>query len=199
MPSALDVCAELRFTTGPSTFEIAMRSLGATGAPALPVSVYNFVLSTGAAAVSTPVSTDVAPEAAGGATVSDTTPWNVYDTGDLLFLSAVSNLGVGGCASGTPVGGFGQAVTTCGAGQFAVFRFAPTLAFDPDRFEILNLEAVALTAALPAGSCGASGAACRIVADTRATAVVPEPSVVVLTAAGLVALIGLATGRRRPA
>ena len=192
---ALAACAELRLTAGPSAFEIALRTVGALGSPALPLSIYNLVLGTGAAAAPSPVSTLLPPAAAGGAVVGNASEWEVFDTGEALFLSALSNRGVGGCAAGPDVGGFGQAVTTCGTGQFAVFRFAPTAAFDPAAFTILNLEAVGLTAGLPAASCGAPGAACGITSDSAA--VVPEPATLALVGAGLVAAAGLT--RRRGA
>lgn len=187
-PGALTGCAELRLTAGPSLFEIALRAVGVTGAPAVPISVYNLVLGTGAAAVGTPVPTLLGPIAEGGATVSNASDWEVFDAGDALFLSALSNRGVGGCATGADVGGFGQAATTCGGGQFVTFRFAPSAAFDPDRFTLLDLEVVALEDPLRAATCGGE-VACVITADTRGpVTMIPEPATVALVGAGVLAL-----------
>lgn len=178
-------CAELRLTAGPDAFELALRAIGDPADATRPVAFYNLVLGTGAPSAAGPRSTLLPPAGASGATVSDSADWEVFDSGDALFLSALSNRGVGACAAGADVGGFGQAVATCGVGQFAVFRFAPTALFDPDRFRILDLEAVTLIAGLPAASCGAPGAPCVITADTT----VPEP-----TCAALLALGGVITG-----
>jgi hypothetical protein len=195
-PDALAVCAELRLTASAGAFELALRALDATGAPGLPVSLYNLVLGTGAAMdPAGGVSTSLPPLAEGGAVVGDATAWDLFDAGDALFLSALSNRGVGGCVAGGDVGGFGQAVTTCGAGQFATFTFAPTAAFDPDAFTILNLEFVGLADPLQGASCGAAGAACVITADTRVSAA-PEPGTLALLAGGLAALVGGARRRR---
>ena len=163
-------------------FEVALRTLGAAAQPGLPMSLYNLVLGTGAGAAATARTTFVTPVALGGAVVSDASPWELFDSGDALFLSALTNRGVGGCVAGADVGGFGQAATTCGGGQFVTFRFTPTTVFDPDQFAVLDLEAVALTTPPFGASCGAPGAACVI---TAGNTVVPEPTSGVLAAAGL--------------
>jgi hypothetical protein len=196
-PGALAACAELRLTAGPSLFELALRTVGAAGEPGLPVSVYNLVLGTGTAAAGAPVTTLLAPAAEGGAVVRDASPWEVFDAGEALFLTALTNRGVGGCAAGADVRGFGQAVTTCGAGQFAVFRFAPTATFGPDAFTILNFEIVALADPLRAASCGAPSAACVITADTRPVSTIPEPETVALMGVGLLAAVAADATRRR--
>jgi hypothetical protein len=193
-PDALAICAELRLTSSPGLFEIALRTHGSLGQPASPVSVYNLVFATGSPTALLPVSTAVPPMAEGGAIVVDASPWDVFDTGSELFLSALTNRGAGGCVAGADVGGFGQAVRTCGAGEFATFAFTPTMLLDPGRFQILNLEAVALTDPVQAATCGSAAAPCRIVADT---ATVPEPASVTLVAGGIALIAGVAARRRR--
>lgn len=193
--AAFTACAELRLTAGPDAFELALRAIGDAADATRPVAFYNLVLGTGAWPAARSRSTLLPPTGEGGATVGDPANWELFDTGDALFLSALSNRGVGGCAAGADVGGFGQAVTTCGAAQYAVFRFAPTALFDPDRFRLLDLEAVALTADLPAASCGAPGARCVITADTA----VPEPGPAALLAvAGVLACLTRVGALRRP-
>jgi hypothetical protein len=158
------------------------------------------VLGTGAAAVSpgSERATLVTPAAVGGATVVDESAWDLFETGDLIFLSALSNNGVGGCLPGAPVGGFGQAGRTCGAGEYLTFQFASTRLFNPNRFTILNLEAVGLEDGLPGASCGAADQRCEIERDTYTPGpTVPEPATWVLFGTGLAILIGETGGRRR--
>jgi hypothetical protein len=192
-PDALAVCTEVRLTATPSVFEIALRTVGATGSPSTPVSVYNLIFGTGAVAAMTPVDHAVAPVGAGGATVNDGSAWDLFDSGDALFLSATTNRGVGGCVAGADIAGFGQAVTTCGIGQYATFTFVPTTNFNPTLFTVLDLEAVGLTDALPGASCGGE-LACVMREGTTPVSTVPEPSSVVLLGGALVAL---AVGRQR--
>lgn len=203
-PDALAVCAELRLTTAPGAFELAVRTVGSAQAT-LPISIYNLVLGTGAPALAgVGITTPVAPMAVGGAVITDAAPWELFDSGEALFLSALSNHGVGGCVVGPDVGGFGQAGRTCGDGQFFIFSFVPTSAFDLQRFTLLNLEAVGLTDALPAVSCGGDGSACAITGDVIMTpgdpsTTVPEPLSLALVGGGLMVTFALARVRGRRA
>jgi hypothetical protein len=130
------------------------------------------------------VAAALVPTTEGSATLVDASAWDLFDGGDAIFLSALSNFGVGGCAAGAPVGGFGQAGQTCGAGAYLAFSYATPHAYDPASFTLLNLEAVGLTSTLPAGS-----------AD--AFAVVPEPSTVLLVGQGLLGVLVFARRRAR--
>jgi hypothetical protein len=198
-PDALAVCTELQFgAVGGGLLRLGLRVIGATTEPLLPVATYNLVLATGAAPATTPADVFLPPVGVGGAVVSDPSNWEVFDTGDVVFLSALSNRGVGGCVRGADVGGFGQAVTTCGAGQLATFTFAATAAFDVTRFTILDLEAVGLGATVEGASCGASGRACVITADVTTPgtpSTLPEPATLALLGTGL--LLSGVTARRR--
>ena len=191
-PDALAVCAEVRLTSGPSLFVIGIRNLGA-GNTMLPTSVYNLIFSTGAPASAVPGDISPVPVASGGATVSDASPWDLFDAGDAVFLSAVTNRGVGGCAVGADVDGFGQAARTCGTGQFVSFSFTPTHFFNPALFTLLDFEAVALTNPSQGASCGAPELACRV---TEAATVAPEPLTFVMLGAALAVLVGAMALRR---
>ena len=186
-PDALAICAELQL--GPANaglFQIGVRTIGSATQPQLPVSLYNLIFGTGSSGSLNPVSTLLAPLGVGGATISDASDWEIFDTGELLFLSALSNRGVGGCVNGADVDGFGQAVRTCGAGQLAMFSFMPTAMFDASLFSILNFEAVALTDPAQGASCGDPSSACAIIADTQnPPTVTPEPLSIALVGSGL--------------
>ncbi len=198
--SALTNCSVIQLTSqlgagpgGLNLFEIAVRNLGSTSSPSLATSIYNLVFSTGApTAPGNEVDALVTPNAQGGATVSDPSPWSLFDSGDAIFLSALSNNGVGGCVGGASVAGFGQAGQTCGDNSFLSFGFFTTRAYDPNAFSLLDLEVVGLSADLPADSC--SGGSPCVVAPVTAT---PEPSSIALTLTGLVGLASHVRRRRK--
>ncbi|MCU0616543.1 MAG: PEP-CTERM sorting domain-containing protein [Gemmatimonadaceae bacterium] len=192
-------CADLEFRVssggGADFFEVLVRNLGSSTTPSLATSIYNLVFTTGAPPVdpANTIAESVAPIAEGGATVTDATPWDLLETGDFLFLNALGNNGVGGCVASGPVGGFGQAGTTCAAGEFLAFRFFTPRSFDPALFTLTNLEVVGLESGLPADTCS-EDRPCTI---TPLGAVdVPEPASVSLVAFAL-AMAGAAARRRR--
>jgi hypothetical protein len=198
-PGALANCTEIRLTATPgggvggtTLFEVALRNLGSTTLPTLPTSVYNLVFDTGlpAAAPGTEASALVVPVPVGGATLTDLSAWDLFENGSALFLSALSDQGVGGCVVGAAVGGFGQAGNTCGAGQLLTFSFSTPRLLDPGAFSVLDLEVVGLAPGLPADSCGAQPAC---VAPQNGT--VPEPTTLALLAGGVL-LGGAGAGRR---
>lgn len=200
-PDALGICADLRLTSSTNFFEIGIRAITATGTPTAPISLYNLIFGTGGALAAAPISNTPAPVATGGATVSDPTAWDLFDEGNVLFLSALSNRGIGECVAGADVDGFGQAARTCGAGQWITFGFTPSAVFDPNAFTLLSFEAVALTSPTQGASCGGA-TPCRITADVSGTlpppsTTVPEPSTIGLFGAGLLGLIGAASRRRK--
>lgn len=194
----LSNCANIRWSSwassavGMTTLEIAVSNLGSLSQPLLATSVYNFVFWTGLPADAIFVDALVAPVAQGGATLSDPTGWNVYTAGDAIFLSALTNRGIGNCVTGTPQGGFGQAAQTCGSGQSISFTFDAPYAFDVTQFGIANMEVVGLDPALPADSCGDPSLPCAITEIPATTT--PEPTTLALLAPGAVAMIWL---RRR--
>jgi len=180
---------------GATLFSVFLHNLGSQSS-AIPTSIYNLVFATGGVpAPGAEVDTLIAPNAIGGATILDGTSWSLYDAGDVVFLSSLTNAGVGGCVSGGPVLGWGQAAQTCGVGQFVQFSFYATHAYDPRLFTLLDYEVVALTPSLDADSCGLSGSPCAISPAPFAT--LPEPRTVLMVAAGLllcgVRMVGRAT------
>jgi hypothetical protein len=201
-PGALANCAEVLLTSTPgggtggaTLFEIALRNAGSSTQPGLPTSVYNLVFGTGlpSAAPGSEVSELIVPVPVGGATLTDVSGWDLFESGNALFLSALSNNGVGGCVPGAPVGGFGQAGNSCGSGQYLTFSFSTPRLFDPRAFSVLDLEVVGLAPGLPADSCGERPAC--VIAPVVGT--VPEPAMLPLLASGAALLAGTGARRRR--
>ena len=199
---ALANCANIRLTSTPGAgfggsnlFEIALANLGSQSSPTLSTSVYFMSLLTGDAAVAPGSEVDAypTPVALGGATIADASSWNAFDTGDAIFLSSLSNDGVGNCGVATSFGGFGQMANTCGAADFVSFSFSTTRAYDPNKFTLAGLEVVAMAPGNEADSCNDT-VACTITPQT----ITPEPSTVVLMLAGLSALAVAGTCRRKP-
>jgi hypothetical protein len=159
---------------GTNFFEIAIQNSGSQATPTAATSIYNLVFATGQpdAVAGTEIDASVTPADRGGASVIDASPWDLFDAGSAIFLSALSGNGVGGCVAGAGVGGFGQAGQTCGGSQFLAFGFFTTRAYDPNAFSILDLEVVGLADDLPADSCGDSTPCTISAAPVTAT---PEP------------------------
>jgi hypothetical protein len=186
----------LDYGTGPggtSYFWLALQNQGFASSPTTATSVYNLVFGTGQAAADpgTEVDALVAPEATGGAALTDASPWSIFDSGDAIFISALNNFGVGNCVPGDPIDGFGQAGQTCSPDGFFRFSFFTPRAYDLRTFTLLNYEAVGLVDGLPADSCGFEPEC------TITTNVVPEPATVLLTGSGLLLVLAGAWKRRR--
>lgn len=194
-------CASIRLTStlgagagGTNLFEISINNLGSTSNTALPTSIYFMTLLTGkpAAAPGTEVDVLASPVASGGATISDASPWSIFEDGEAIFLSALGNNGIGGCATSGAVDGFGQMGRTCGANNFISFSFSTTRAFTPAQFSLSDLEIVAIAP-------GNSGDSCNDVTPcTTPRIVTPEPSSLALMMAGI-AMVAVAGARRRTA
>ena len=186
-------CANIRLTStigagvgGSNLFQIGVSNLGSLSTPTLPTSIYFLSLLTGKPAVAAGAETDVlaTPVALGGATVSNAAPWSIFETGDVIFLSAPGNDGIGNCATSTPVGGFGLMARTCGLANFISFNFSTVRAFDPRLFTLGDLEFVAIAPSNIADSCN-DRTPCAVTAATT----VPEPTSLALVAAGFLAII----------
>lgn len=181
---------------GLNLFEIALQNLGSTSSPTLATSIHFLSFTTGQPPVPPAdfVDVNLPPVAVGGATVSDPSDWNVFETGDAIFLSALNNFGVGGCVAGAPIGGFGQMGNTCGSGQAIAFSFFTDRAFDAGNVRLSDLEIVGLSSNLPADSCNEQMPC--VITPVVAT---PEPSTFALTLGGLSGVAGFRRRRRRPA
>jgi MYXO-CTERM domain-containing protein len=199
---ALSNCAVVQLTSqlgigpgGLNFFEIALGNLGSRTSPSLATSIYFLSFVTGLPGVAPGAEVDAlaTPGAVGGAMISDPSPWSIFETGDAIFLSALGNDGVGGCAGSVPIGGFGQMARTCGPGQFVSFGFFTPRAFDPASVVLSGLEAVGLSPGLPADSC--NGLTPCVISPVTTTT--PEPAPAVLALTGLLMIAGLERRRRR--
>lgn len=196
-------CSIIRLTSqlgvgigGTNLFQIALQNLGSQTTPSLATSIYNLVFGTGQpAAPGAEVSAAPAPTVIGSATVTDATEWDLFDSGDAVFLSAIAGNGVGNCVAAPAVGGFGQAGNTCGAGDFLSFSFFTTRAYDPTAFSLLNLEVVALDAQLTADSCN-DVTLCTITNIPDPVTATPEPGTLLLAMSGLSGIAGWKYRRR---
>lgn len=196
---ALANCANIKLTStlgagagGSNLFEIAITNLGSLSAPSTPTSVYFMSLLTGqSAAPGAEVDAYPTPMSVGGATINDASSWNIFDTGDQIFLQSLSNDGIGNCGPAASFGGFGQMANTCGVSQFVSFSFSTTRAYDPNRFTLAGLEVVATAAGNDADSCNDT-IGCVITPQS----VVPEPSTYALMFAGLGAIAFVSRRRR---
>lgn len=194
-PANLQACAAVELfasaVAGGTSFTIGLSNLGSGTYPTLPTAIYSLVLGTGAAATAGSDLLPV-PTAFGGATVSDATPWSLFDGGDVLFLTSSGQTGVGDCNAGGPVDGWSQMGTTCAGGSIR-FAFQTASAFDPRQFSVLDLQWVGLGSSAVGDYCGLSDP-CVVVSDIDLTPV-PEPMTMTLTATGLAAVM-LARRRR---
>jgi hypothetical protein len=197
---ALANCALIRSTEtlgigpgGTNLFEIALQNLGSQSTPSLATSIYFLAFLTGqpAATPGTEVDALATPTAQGGATVSDPSSWSVFESGDAIFLSALGNNGVGGCATSSPVGGFGQMGQTCGADDFITFSFFTTRTFDVGALSLADLEFVGVSDGNPADSCN-DGTPCKITPITST----PEPATIALMVTGFAGVARLRLRRR---
>lgn len=196
-------CAMIQLTSqlgvgpgGLNLFEIAIHNGGSQTDPGMATTIYNLVFGTGQSPAVPGTEVDVAavPTALGGAAVADPSAWDLFDSGDAIFLSAIMNNGVGSCVAGAPVGGFTQSGQTCGTDQFFSFSLFTSRIYDPVAFSLLDLEVVGLTDRLPADSCS-DVSACTVSVSTPTTAT-PEPSALVLALTGFSGL-GAVRLRRR--
>jgi hypothetical protein len=197
---ALADCATIRSSIqlgigpgGTNLFEIALQNFGSQSTPSLATSIYFLAFLTGEAAATpgTEVNALATPKAEGGATVSDASDWSVFESGDAIFLSALGNNGVGGCAGSSPVGGFGQIGQTCGPDDFITFSFFTTRTFDPNAFTLADLEFVGIADGNPADSCN-DATPCKITST-------PEPATILLVSTGLAGIAGMRRRRRATA
>lgn len=195
---ALSNCAGIRLLSqlgvGPSNtnrIDIGIQNLGSQAMPGIATSIYFASFATGQIEALDVVDELVAPVAQNGATVSDATPWSLFENGETIFLSPTGNNGIGGCVFGAPSGGFGLMGQTCGLNQFITFSFFTTRAFDLNAFALSGLEFVALDANNTADSCN-DATPCRI----SGVSTVPEPSSIVLLIAGCSAILALRSRRQ---
>jgi len=169
---------------GANYFEIMIRNLGtSTGFPTS-IDFLSFAMGGQDLGVGVP-DVDVTPTAVGGATLTNTSPWDVFVGSDAMFLSALSNHGVGGCVAGADVDVFGQAGQTCGADSFLAFKFFTPTAYDPFAVTLLDMQVTQLTDPLSAEFCSDTGS-CSI--TSVPVSGVPEPSSILLALTGFAAV-----------
>ena len=195
---ALLNCAGIRLTSqlgvGPSStnrFEIGIQNLGSLAAPSVATSVYFASFLTGQNFNTAVVDAFATPTPEGGAVVTNNADWSAFESGDAIFLSSLGNDGIGGCVSGAPNNGFGLMAQTCGNSQFITFSFFTPRAFDLSAITLAGLEFVALDRSNTSDSCN-DVTLCTI----TEVSVVPEPSSLLLMAAGCFG-IAVAGMRRR--
>lgn len=197
---ALTNCSTIQLTStlgigpgGTNLFQIAIDNLGSQTSPSLATSIYFLSFLTGQAAVAPGSEVDAlaTPTATGGATISDASDWSVFESGDAIFLSALGNNGIGGCAASAPIGGIGQMGQTCGPDQSILFSFFTPRAFDLSTITLADMEIVGVAAGNPIESC--SDATHCVITPVTAT---PEPSTILLMLTGLAVVSG-AHWRRR--
>ena len=179
---------------GTTRYTVGVQNLGSQANPSMATSIYNLTFGTErpVATLGTEVDVLIAPTAVGGASITDPSEWSLFDAGDAIFLSALTNNGVGGCIASLPIDPFGQAGQTCGPGQFLSFSFFSPRTYDLRSFTLLDYEAVGLTDDLPADSCGGE-TQCTITEATSS----PEPGTLLLTITGLLGTMSHSMRRRR--
>ena len=191
-------CALIQLSSGTdngqSYFEIMIHNLGSS--TGFPTSIDFLSFAAGGQDLGAGVpDVDVTPTVFGDATLTNSSPWDVFVGSDAIFLSALSNHGVGGCVAGADVDVFGQAGQTCADDSFLAFKFFTPRVYDPFAITLLDMEVTQLTDPLSAEFCSDSGS-CSI---TPAVAVTPEPSTVLFALTGFAAVGGLRLRRRRRA
>lgn len=197
---ALKNCAGIRLTSslgagpaGTNRFDIAIANLGSQAFPGLATSIYFATFTTGLGPVAFGPDALPTPVQVGGATLLDATPWSLLDGGDVVFLSAPGNDGIGNCTFAGAVGGFGLMAQTCGAGTYISFSFFTPRAINVNNVGIGDLEFVAISSGNTADSCNDT-TPCTI----TSAVVTPEPASLMLLVAGL-AGIAVVTARRKTA
>ncbi|MEP6619724.1 MAG: PEP-CTERM sorting domain-containing protein [bacterium] len=196
-PGALANCAMIRLTNqtgaGPGNtnlFEIALQNMGSQSTPSLATSIYFLALLTGQPAAPE-LDAFATPTSLGGSAIGDASDWSIAESGDAIFLSAPGNDGVGGCASASPIGGFGQMANTCGANQFVTFSFFTPRTFDVNAITLGDLEFVAIANGNDADSCNDT-TPCAVTPVTPA----PEPGSLVLVLTGIISSVGIVARRK---
>jgi hypothetical protein len=184
-------CALIQLSSGTalgsSYFEIMIRNLGSPSG--FPTSIDFLSFAAGGQNLGSGVADGhVTPTAVGGATLTDLSAWDIFVGSDAIFLSALSNHGVGGCVTGADVDVFGQAGNTCGPDAFLAFRFNTPLVFDPSAVTLLDMQVTRLTDPLSAEFCSDTGTCQITAAPVAPLSSVPEPSTIILSLTGLSAV-----------